>query len=483
MKYTSKDSARQYDIDAEKTIDEPYRSPWSKDISRIIQTAYFKNLQGKIMLMQGQKSDAFRNRMTHSHEVAQLAKSIASKINYDLKLAGEAYTIEPELCELGALASSLGRPPFGHVGEIALNRKMKDCGGFESNAQTIRILAKLAKKHYVPGTVFDTGVAKDGTDMRVGLNLTYRGLAAVFAYDKKIPEKLDYDLDNNVQLIKGFYEDEEKIVNSIKDNVAAGISAEPFQTIESQIVQTAGDIAYATYDLEEAFKHGIIKPLHLISVPDYELTLIAAKVNRNLHSAYTNKQVLEALQGIFADLFSEPFDICKAELTAKERSQLYASSLRMAVAASDTLALNGYYRVNFISKLIGYFISQVCVKEINAIAPPLSKIYLPEHVHLEIEALKCFIYVSQVNSPEVKMSRFRGMEIISQLFDKLSRDKADLLPVDVKVIFDHSRNEMARKRTVCDYIARMTDSQAAELYRCIETGAPGTMSMSDDFRL
>lgn len=472
MRYTEKDTGRIYDIDIEKTLDEPYRSPWSKDISRVIQTQYFKRLQGKSQMLPGQKSEFFRNRMTHSQEVAQLAKSIASKLNYDLKQGDETYFIEPELCELAALTHNLGRPPFGHIGEIALNRKMKESGGFESNAQTLRVITKLAKKHYIPGTVFDTGVTKEGEDKRVGLNLTYRSLAAILSYDNVIPEKLDFDSDDNVLIIKGHYEDELNVVKQIKRNVAGNENIKNFQTIESQILQLAEDIAYATYDLEEAFKIGFIKPLDIISVPEYQLTLITEKINRNLNTEYSNTKVLETLNNIFADLFINPFETAKADLTQNEKNELFSSALRMSKASSDTLALNGYYRINFISKLIGHFVKNVAIKEINASAPALTRIYLPEHTQLEIEALKCCMYISQMESPQIKMVRYRGIEIVSQLFDHLCKNGKELLPVDVKVLFDHSRNEMARKRTVCDFISRMTDSQAMDLYRRIETANP-----------
>jgi len=470
MRYTENDTKRVYDIDLEKTLDEPYRTPWSKDISRVIQTQYFKHLQGKTQMLPGQKTEFFRNRMTHSQEVAQLAKSIASKLNYDLKQGDETYFIEPELCELSALTHNLGRPPFGHIGEIALNRKMKACGGFESNAQTLRVVTKLAKKHYVPGTVFDTGVTKDGQDKRVGLNLTYRSLASVLSYDNPIPEKLDFDSDNNVPLIKGYYEDEMDIVHSIKKHVAGNSNIVGFQTIESQILQLAEDIAYSTYDLEEAFKLGFTKPLDVISVPEYQLGFITKKVNRNLKSTYSNTDILNVLHSIFHDLFAPAFETSKADLTEHEHNELYTSSLRMSVAASDMLALNGYYRINFISKLIGHFIKNVFVKEINASNPALTKIYLPEHVRLEIESLKCFMYVSQMFYSRVKTVQYRGIEIVSQLFDRLYKDGSELLPIDIKVIYDHSRNEMARKRTVCDFIARMTDHQATDLYNKMATG-------------
>jgi len=477
MHYSDKDSKRIFDIEpTDNTYDGPYRTPWSRDLARLIHSRYFKKLQGKNQLLPGQEGDQFRNRMTHAMEVSQIAKAIVSKLNHDLKEQKLDYSIESDICEFGALAHDIGRPPFGHLGEMALNVKMKDSGGFEGNAQTLRILTKLAKKHYIAGTVLDTGVTKEGEDMRVGLNITYRSLASILKYDKKIPEKLDFDDDNNVRLIKGYYESEAPIVKSIKQNIYGNENLKDFKTIESQIVDFADDISYATYDMDDAFRIGFIKPLDILSVPDYVLTEITQKINKNLGTSYTNDDIIEVYYRIFEGLLQPPFDSSAVELNEEEQGQLYAASLRMSLQASNKLALNGYYRVNFISRLIGRFVQSIELLKINSDCPSMTKLTIPKDVRLEIEALKIFMYHSQVLSQDVKYVNYRGNEVVSTLFDcLLKKEGANLLPTDYKVIYDQAKNEMGRKRTVCDFISRLSDGEALEIYQRLKSPDPKFM--------
>ena len=150
----------------------------------MIHSPSFRRLQGKSQLFPEQETDFFRNRLTHSLEVAQIAKSIAIKLNNDLENDGDSYRIEPDIVEFAALAHDLGHPPFGHFGEEVLDEKMIDCGGFEGNAQTLRLLTRLEKRWIIENTTF--GIDKDGKDKRVGLDLTCRSIASILKYDCEI---------------------------------------------------------------------------------------------------------------------------------------------------------------------------------------------------------------------------------------------------------------------------------------------------------
>jgi len=152
----------------------------------------------------------------------------------------------------------------------------------------------------------------------------------------------------------------------------------------------------------------------------------------------------------------------------------FASSLRLSVQASEKIALNGYYRVNFISKLIGRFVRSISIDKIDETIPALSIIKVDPEVQLEIEALKNFMYHIQVMHPDVRLVNHRGKEVVSYIFDTLSDKIAgpDLLPEDTRVIYDNAKDEMGRKRAVCDYIAGLSDSQALELYNRLKSGNP-----------
>lgn len=123
----------------------PGRSEIDRDFARIIHCPSFRRLQGKTQLFPGHESDFFRNRLTHSLEVAQIAESIARKLN-----STEPYLrknpINERICYAAALLHDIGHPPFGHNGEDALDAKMAKFGGFEGNAQTLRIVSQLEKR-------------------------------------------------------------------------------------------------------------------------------------------------------------------------------------------------------------------------------------------------------------------------------------------------------------------------------------------------
>ena len=139
---------------------------FQRDYTRILYASSFRRLQGKMQLFAVQSDQFIRNRLTHSLEVAQIARSIAKEIGYD---QNEIYVVEA-----AALAHDIGNPPFGHAGERYLNKLAKDAGGFEGNAQTFRILTTVEQKR---------------ADFQ-GLNLTYRTLLGVLKYFNKYNQNL-----------------------------------------------------------------------------------------------------------------------------------------------------------------------------------------------------------------------------------------------------------------------------------------------------
>lgn len=223
------------------------RTPFRRDFGRLLHSPAFRRLQGKTQLFPGHESDFFRNRLTHSLEVAQIAKGIAQMLNQSDQHF-ENNQIDLDLVEFAGLAHDLGHPPFGHNGEKALDDCMKSFGGFEGNAQTLRILSRVEKKVFgkEPDPEDICGITVKGQDLRLGLNLTYRSLAAVLKYDRKIP----MNRKPKQGLVKGYYSSEESLVKAIKKNVGTP-SAEKaaFKTLECQIMDIADDIAYSTYDL------------------------------------------------------------------------------------------------------------------------------------------------------------------------------------------------------------------------------------------
>ena len=181
--YKKSDFEREIDLtwNVHDSNEHQYRTPFWRDYARLIHSPAFRRLKGKTQLFPGIESDFFRCRLTHSLEVAEIGKSIAIKFNYYLKneykkkelTYDENNLIDLDLVAMACLGHDIGHPPFGHQGEEALDECMKDFGGFEGNAQTLRIVGVLEKKDYIPkDDMFDySGVDKKGNDCRKGLNL------------------------------------------------------------------------------------------------------------------------------------------------------------------------------------------------------------------------------------------------------------------------------------------------------------------------
>jgi dGTPase len=169
-------------------------------------------------------------------------------------------------------------PPFGHDGERALDQLMTKYGGFEGNAQTLRILPRLEKKEIEPRALLDAR----GNDNRVGLNLTYRTIASILKYDREIP----ITRSASAGVKKGYYHTEAPIVTAVKSDIAPKVGPGIFKTIECSIMDLADDIAYSTYDLEDAFKAGFLSPISMAAANDKLKARIAEVVNQKLMLNY-----------------------------------------------------------------------------------------------------------------------------------------------------------------------------------------------------
>ena len=296
--------------------EEPYRSPFRRDYARLIHSAAFRRLQGKTQLFPGQESDFFRNRLSHSLEVAQIAKSIALKLNFELKKLPiknpQRYEINTDLVEFAGLAHDLGHPPFGHLGEEALDELMKDNGGFEGNAQSLRLLAKLEKKSVLKKLPGNNVIDDSGKDLRVGLNLTFRSLASILKYNRVIPKDnagrktlLDKKEIQKLSPVKGYYEEEMDLVDKIKLSVCGNKPIPTkFKTVECQIMDYADDIAYSCYDLEDSFKAGFLSPLELLNLPEEELDYVTKCVNSAFETKrFSTEKIKKEIHSICGNLY------------------------------------------------------------------------------------------------------------------------------------------------------------------------------------
>jgi predicted deoxyguanosinetriphosphate triphosphohydrolase len=250
------------------------RQALMRDYARVLYSSSFRRLQGKMQLLGVDASKFNRNRLTHSLEVAQIARSIA----YDLKLE---HTV---VAETASLAHDIGNPPFGHYGEVVLNELSAAAGGYEGNAQAFRILRTLEKKHYA----------------YPGLNLNVRTLMAITKYF--------FSKEQNSK--KFLYNQDYEFLRAELD--AKGISIT--KSIDAQIMDLADEIAYAAHDLEDALSFGMIglgEIVYEFSISDkfkdaYPIMVAIAKEAQHV-----------AMQANRSDSSEEYAIVLKKELTSK----------------------------------------------------------------------------------------------------------------------------------------------------------------------
>ncbi len=195
------------------------RSPWQRDRDRIIHSSAFRKLQYKTQVFVNHEGDFYRTRLTHSIEVAQIARSIARALGLD-----------EDLTEALALAHDLGHPPFGHAGEEALNIGMKPFGGFDHNAQSLRIVTLLESRYA-------------GWD---GLNLTWETLEGLAKHNGPLRDPPPYIADYNAR-------------HKLELGTHAGA--------EAQVAALADDIAYHAHDLDDGLRARLFTPDDLRHLP------------------------------------------------------------------------------------------------------------------------------------------------------------------------------------------------------------------------
>lgn len=207
------------------------RSPWQRDRDRVIHSAAFRRLQYKTQVFVNHEGDFFRTRLTHSIEVAQIARSIARSLRLD-----------EDLTEALALAHDLGHPPFGHAGEEALNLAMKPFGGFDHNAQSLRVVTLLESRYA-------------GWD---GLNLTWETLEGLAKHNGPLRNPPPYIAD---------YNDRQRLDLAL------------YASAEAQVAAIADDVAYHSHDLDDGLRAQLFRMDDVAHLPVVREALAEARVS------------------------------------------------------------------------------------------------------------------------------------------------------------------------------------------------------------
>ncbi len=260
----------------------PTRSPFQRDRDRIIHTSAFRRLKHKTQVFISHEGDHYRTRLTHTIEVAQIARSIA-----------RAFRLDEDLAEAVALVHDFGHTPFGHAGERALDSKMAGEGGFDHNAQSLRIVTMLERRY----PEFD------------GLNLTWETLEGLVKHNGPL-------LNANGAPMK------DAVPQSIVDfDVLFPLDLKSFASLEAQAAAIADDIAYDTHDIDDGLRAGILAFEALREAP------LVGPIIREIEAAYPQ---LEESRKIA--------ELGRRQITAMVEDVIAETSRRLKVLRPETVA-------------------------------------------------------------------------------------------------------------------------------------------------
>jgi dGTPase len=221
------------------------RSPFRRDCDRVIHSTAFRRLKHKTQVFVFHEGDHYRTRLTHSLEVAQIARALARQLGLD-----------EDLTETLALAHDLGHPPFGHAGERALDACLEAHGGFDHNAQTLRVLTAL--EHRYPE--FD------------GLNLTWESLEGIVKHNGPLTDRSGAPI--------GRYRDRGVPIGIAEYVKSYDLELWSFASLEAQVAAIADDIAYDAHDIDDGLRAG------LFAVDDLKVMPLAAEIIAEIGEDY-----------------------------------------------------------------------------------------------------------------------------------------------------------------------------------------------------
>ena len=391
------------------------RTAFERDRARLIHSSALRRLGAKSQILVAGTDDFARTRLTHTLEVAQIGRQIGKLLGCD-----------PDVVDCACLAHDLGHPPFGHNGERALASIAANIGGFEGNAQTLRILTRLEPKVF----------RADGRP--AGVNLTRASLDAAVKYPWTLAEASQHPKGERSAKFC-VYPDDEDVFRWLK--TGAPKATKP---MECQIMDLADDIAYSVHDVEDSIATGAFNPLALA---DPQILDRIVEQTRAWYGARWDPDLLldAFLRLRRLHMFPEHFD-----------------GSRRALAQLK----------NITSDLIGRFAWSVETATRETYGPgPLTRysanVVIPEATNYEIVALKG-IAVYFVMAPREREPFHREeLRIVEDLIDVLMRDAprpSDALESQFLADWNESTNDDERLRVAVDQVASLTDGSALALH-------------------
>ncbi len=362
----------------------PTRSDYQRDRDRVIHASAFRRLSHKTQVFVYHEGDHYRTRLTHTLEVAQIARTVARQL-----------CLDEDLAEALALAHDLGHPPFGHAGERALDTANASHGGFDHNAQSLRVVTKLERKY----AAFD------------GLNLTW--------------ETLEGLIKHNGPLLGPGADATRRVISTVMRGQDFDIAAWP--CAEAQVAALADDIAYATHDIDDGLRAG------LIMLEDLALAPLASPIVATMTLSIRN-----------GDQSRRNYDVSRRMITWLIRDLVEASRDRLReLAPVDANAIRSAGR-----PIIGFSIDTA----------------------EQLAGLKRFLFARVYRHPRVTRIMDGAEEIVRDLFMRYQRDGTALPDDWLMLAARHSGR--AQARVIADFVAGMTDRYAIAEHRRLFDATP-----------
>ena len=402
----------------EKSSGDDFRTPYQIDRDRVLHTPAFRRLQNKTQVFWSGEYDFYRTRLTHSLEVAQIGKSICHWLqSHDGPLAPDFF-IDPELVEAAGLSHDLGHPPFGHAGERTLNHLMAPYGGFEGNAQTLRLLDQR---------IFST--------RHTGMNPSRAFLDAILKYKSLWSECQHGNQPPENHFLYDFQHEPLDWAMGRHDfpaELTPGDARNHFKSIECQIMDWADDTAYSLNDLSDSIRAGFLN--------SEKIHHWAEQSGHDITPGTPLGDLLKAIRENRVDPF----------IGKRIGQYIRATSLE-----TDT---------NFLSATTNRYAYRLRIAPDTQVESALYKKLAFEVVFL---------------SPQLKQLEHKGSFILRSLWNLLETRYVHDRPIDgqkFQILPDESAAEIeatpepaTRARLVCDFLANMTDGYASRMYQRLFT--------------
>lgn len=414
-------------------------SQYQRDRARIIHSASFRSLQSKTQVLGLGESDFYRTRLTHSLEVAQIGSGICEWLRDQPDNAEREHLIPSfSLIEAICLAHDIGHSPFGHGGEVAMNTMMRDHGGFEANGQTLRIIAKLGEfsqscgldltRRTMLGTIKYPAFYSDTARYNKPEHANAKSADSQYLnIDHWSPPKCIYDAEREVLdwLLEPFTNADKDLFLSLT-TPERGHRKTRFKPFDTSIMELADDIAYGVHDLEDALALGLVQ----------------------------QEAWIESVSNVIATMDDNPI---KASLETYNR-------LLFSRSAKD--------RKHAISKLVGYFILHIHLRELDEFEDPMLGLQakMEPDAYKILLLIKDFVMKHVILRPELQQLQYKGQQVMVRLFDIFAANPDRLLPVDVFKDFEEQGH-----RAIADYLCNMTDVSAGKLYHKLLSPTSGSI--------